>query len=321
MQNDLFKDIDTPHVEVRQAIQQGVTRGQRTKKIRKYKRFSKQLSLIGLVAASLLFISSLLFQPIYTVVADVPLIGDLYKKLHISIGENIASENLLTEINTEVIDNDVSMTITSAFYDGYFLGITFKATGKHLFYEQEQASGPETGYTFEMFNRKDETTWWSSTLTSLEKEGDGYVGAIIFRTGDEQPNISTLPITFTHIASVNGEWAFNVPIKTLPSKNMPLQQIAVSQDKAYAVQFTEATINATSLIVHYKILQQAGVENEYFQFKGKIKTKGGSAFLRSTDTNRVILEKNTATEKIILEPYFKINKKEIPLTPIEINVK
>lgn len=74
--------------------------------------------------------------------------------------------------------------MTSIFYDGQQVGLTFKATGESLADTIGEENAPESGYTYEMFDRTDETTWWCGTMGSLIKEGDGYTGAMIL----ENPN-------------------------------------------------------------------------------------------------------------------------------------
>ena len=48
------------------------------------------------------------------------------------IGQELAAKQLITELNEVVEDNGVKMRITSTFYDGQYIGLTFKATGENL---------------------------------------------------------------------------------------------------------------------------------------------------------------------------------------------
>lgn len=75
------------------------------------------------------------------------------------------------------------------------------------------------------------------------------------------------------------------------------------------------------MIVNFDIQKQVGLEGEHLLFRTKGKTQNGYTSLVSEDNNSIVLEKDVDTEKIILEPYFKIDKKEINLTPIEIDLK
>lgn len=320
MQNDLFDGIEVPKAEVAHAIQQGITKGKNVQNYRKNKSITKKLSIFSSVAAAAVFASGLVIAPIGNVLAQVPFIGDYYQKLQMPIGEEMASEQLIPEINDSVTNNGVTMTITSAFYDGHFLGITFKATGGNLTGQIGGDNGPESGYTFDLFTQGNDTDGFSGTMAPLVKEGYAYIGAIIFNN-DQVKNLTVLPITFTYITGVFGEWKFNIPVEALPSKTLTLQQTSMSKNQDYVVHFTDAIINKASVIVNFDIQKQAGIEGEHLLFRTKVKTQNGYASLRSEDDNSIVLEKGIDTEKITLEPYFKIDKKEINLTPIEIYLK
>ena len=320
MQNDLFDGIEVPKAEVAHAIQQGITKGKNVQNVRKNKSITKKLSIFGSVAAAAVLASGLVIAPIGNVLAQVPFIGDYYKKLQMPIGEEMASEQLITEFNESVTNNGVTMTITSAFYDGHFLGITFKASGENLTGQIGGDNAPESGYTFDLFTQGDDTDGFGGTMAPLVKEDDAYIGAIIFNN-DQVKDLTVLPITFTYITGVFGEWNFNVPIEVLPSKILTLQQTSTSNNQDYAVHFTDAVINKASVIVNFDIQKQVGIEGEQLLFRSKVKSKNGYASLRSESGNSIVLEKGIDTEKIILEPYFKIDKKEINLTPIEIDLK
>ena len=320
MRNDLFDGIEVPKAEVAHAIQQGITKGKNVQNVRKNKSITKKLSIFGSVAAAAVLASGLIIAPIGNVLAQVPFIGDYYQKLQMPIGEEMASEQLITEFNESVTNNGVTMTITSAFYDGHFLGITFKASGENLTGQIGGDNAPESGYTFDLFTQGDDTDGFGGTIAPLVKEGDAYIGAIIF-DNDQVKDLTVLPITFTYITGVFGEWKFNVPIEALPSETLALQQTSTSKDHDYAVHFTDAVINKASVIVNFDIQKQVGLEGEQLLFRSKVKSKNGYASLRSESGNSIVLEKGIDTEKIILEPYFKIDKKEINLTPIEIDLK
>lgn len=321
MRNDLFDEIEVPKVEVQSAIKQGIAKGKKVQRLRKNKTISIRISVFGSVAAAAVLTAGLFIAPIGNVLAHVPLIGDYYQKFQLSVGEELASEQLITEINESVTNNGVTMTVTSAFYDGHFLGLTFKATGEHLSDVIGGDKAPESGYTYDLFKQNDDTDGFGGTNARLVKEGDDYIGAIIFNNDREVSNLTTLPITFTYIAGVFGEWAFHVPIETLPSKTLSLQQVSTSKDHEYVVQFTDAIINKASVIVHFDIQKQAGLEGEHLLFRSKVKAKNGFADLKSHGENSVVFEKGIDTETIIIEPYFKIDQKEIDLTPIEIQLK
>lgn len=231
-----------------------------------------------------------------------------------SVGVDMANEHLIKEVNESVTNNGVTINITSTFSDGYFLGLTFKATGENLKQEIDGDVGPINGYNYDLFTVGDDTDGFSSTDSNLVKEEDSYIGAIILEDTDQAKNLTSLPITFTYMGGVLGEWKFNVPVETLPSKSKTLQQQSHSEDQDYVLQFTDAVVNKASIIVNFDILKEAGIEGENLFFNSNVG-------LINENTNHLVLRKQNDTEKIIIEPYYKINEKEIYLSPIEINLK
>lgn len=319
MQNDLFKGIEVPTTDVNHAIKQGITKGQHVKKTRQKAHLTKRFTMIGSSAAAAILAAGLVVTPIGNVLAQVPFVGDYYQMLNMSVGVEMASEQLVTEINESVTTNGVTVTVTSAFYDGHFLGITFKATGSELPENLPADVGPEAGYSFDLFKLQDDTDDLGGTLAALTKEGDAYVSAIILENHNLQ-DLKTLPITFTSMAGVRGEWKFNVPVEASPSKTLILNETAVSANGDYAVLFSDVVINKASVVVNFAIQEQVGIEGEGLLFRSKVKTENDYASISRTDTTLLVLKKGVETETIILEPYFKVNNKEINLTPIELNL-
>jgi len=319
MQNDLFEGIEVPKTDVAHAIKLGIRRGQNVKKSRQKTHLTKRLTMIGSTAAASVLAAGLIVAPIGNALAQLPFVGDYYQMLQLSVGEEMASEQLVMEINESFTTNGVTMTITSAFYDGYFLGLTFKATGSELPETLTTDVGPEVGFAYDLFKLQDDTDELGGTLASLTKEGDAYIGAIIFENQNLQ-DLNTLPITFTSMAGVTGEWKFNVPVESSPSKVLVLDEAATSANEDYAVLFTDVIVNKASVVVNFTIQEQLGIQGEELLFRSKVKTESGYASLSSQDATSLVLEKGVETETIILEPYFKADGEEINLTPIELDL-
>ena len=319
MQKDLYEGIEVPKTDVSHAIKRGIRKGQNVKKSRQKTHLTKRFTMIGSTAAAAILAAGLVVAPIGNVLAQVPVVGDYYQMLHMPVGVEMASEQLVTEINESVTTKGVTMTVTSAFYDGHFLGLTFKATGEDLAENLTSDSGPEVGYSFDLFKLQDDTDELGGTLAPLTKEGDAYVGAIIFENQNLQ-DLKTLPITFTSMAGVTGEWKFDVPVEVSPSKTVTLNETTASANGDYAVLFSEVVVNKASVVVNFIIQEQIGIEGEELLFRSKVKTENGYASLSTQDATSLVLEKGVDTEAIILEPYFKADGKEINLTPIELDL-
>lgn len=320
MQNDLFDGIEVPKTDVVHAIKSGIRKGKNVKRSRQRTQLTKKFAMIGSTAAASILAAGLVFAPIGNVLAQVPYVGEYYQLLHMPVGVEMASEQLVTEINESVTANGVTMTVTSAFYDGHFLGMTFKATGDNLTEYMATDEGPEAGYSYDLFKHGDDTDEMGATMSSLTKEGNAYVGAVIFQNSDLK-DLKNLAITFTWMAGVTGEWKFDVPVESTPSTQVTLNQLATSVNDDYTVEFSDVVVNKVSVIVNYSIQKQAGIEGEELFFRTKVKNEDGYASLSSQDDTSLVLEKGVDTQLIILEPYFKVDGKEINLSPVELELK
>ena len=176
MHKDLH-DIEVPMDEIFQAIQLGIEKAQQLEVRAKRTKMTKRITYFTSTAAALFLASGFVFTPVTNVLAQVPLLGGIYEKYQMSIGEQLAHEQLLTEMSLVANDKDIQVEITSIFYDTAYVGITFNATGAVT----DTIGGdkaPEAGYTYEMFDGKDTSTW-GAALGKLTKTEDGYTGALI----------------------------------------------------------------------------------------------------------------------------------------------
>ena len=326
MQKNLFdcitEDIEVPKEKMMGAINKGLERGEKFRKNKKRSRsVLKRTSFFTSAAAVLLLTSGFIFSPVTNVLAQIPLIGGIYEKYHMEIGQELASKQLITEINETAKDKGVEMVITSIFYDGSYVGLTFKATGENLADSIGGDSSPESGFTYEMFDGKDTSTW-PGTKGSLTKEDDGYVGVLILSNPNPTPESSlTLPITFTHIAGVRGEWAFNLAVERIPSKQYNLQQTVTSKDGKYQIEFESIDVGKTNAILSYTILNTAKIEGEVFHLD--IYDSNGLKLLNnSLSHSKGIFEihSENTTEFLTVEPSFRIGEEEIQIDSLMINL-
>lgn len=325
MQKNLFdsstNDIELPKDEMMLAIDRGIERGEKFRKTNKLTSVLKRTSFFTSTAAALLLTSGFIFSPVTNVLAQVPLIGGIYEKYHWQMGQELASEQLITEINETAQNNGVEMVITSIFYDGSYVGLTFNATGETLSDSIGGENSPESGYEYEMFDGKDTSTW-EGTMGSLTKEGDGYVGALILNNPNSIAESSlTLPITFTHIAGVRGEWAFNLAVEKLPSKQYAIEQTVASEDGKYQIELQSINVGQTNAILSYNLLSTAGVEGEVFHLK--IYDSIGEELLQNNlSHSKAIFDmiSGNANDFITVETSFKIGDKEIELEALKINL-
>lgn len=318
MHKDLH-DIEVPKEEVFQAIRLGIEQAQQVEKKTKRKKMTKHMTYFTSAAAAMLLASGFIFTPISNVLAQVPLIGGIYEKYQMSIGEQLAEEQLLTETSLIANNQDVQVEITSIFYDAAYVGITFKATGavKNTIGGNQ---GPEAGFTYEMFDGKDVSTWGGS-LGTLTKTEDGYTGALILDVpSDFTEDVISLPITFTHMAGIQGEWSFDLAAEKLPSKQKLINQQVVSQNKELNITFDDIQIGQTNATIAYSVNFAQAFEGQTYTFKAYSMDGKKISFNHISDRTLLLeLPRDTTSIKVI--PVLKISRAETEqLKPVIIDL-
>lgn len=244
-------EIEFPMDDVFVAINNGMEKG-RKEKLSNKKSKLKMIGTISSVAASAFFASGLIFAPITNVFASVPVIGSIYEKFSLQIGHELLESNLITELNQEATSNGVDITLTSAYYDGNVIGITFKAEGKKVSLDSIGDKGPETGYSFHLFDG-DEQKQWSGSMTVLEETTDGYVGAMEFYSSDaDLPTNFTLPLTFTSITGIKGVWKFDVGVEQIPLETIQSQAESILKEEGYSLQMDSVVKGKATTLLKYK---------------------------------------------------------------------
>ncbi|MEH7385293.1 DUF4179 domain-containing protein [Bacillus sp. JJ1521] len=322
MEKELFNDMEIPTQELHLAIEKGIERGDKFRQKRKYVQPLKRTSLFTTGAAAVLLASGFIFSPINQVLAQVPIIGGIYENYQMQIGQDLAADQLITEIYETVENNGAKMSITSIFYDGSFVGLTFNASGDNLSDTFGGDTGPESGYTYEMFDGKD-TSNWGASMGTITRQGNDYVGAMILENPNEKnPDELTLPITFTHMAGVQGEWSFNLSVKKLPSREIELNQTLFSSNKEYSLKFKDINIGKTNAILTYEELQTAGVEGENLHFT-IVDDQGEKISLNTVSNSKMIFEIDSKNPPMFIQvkPSYKIGKEEISLGTLKVDLK
>lgn len=202
-------EVDVPKEEVLQSIKLGISRAEEEHHPNKRKPRLKAW-IMSTVAAVILMSSSLIVPSFSKVLADAPIIGGLYANFNDMVGRSLEKQNLVKELNQTYTSNGVDIALTSAYYDGYLIGITFDVKGNL----QEK-----DGYyyaLYEIFNGDplaDET----KELTTLTKTKDGYTGHIrIVYPYKDLPKNDTIPVSFEEIGTKKGNWQFEVPVHQNP---------------------------------------------------------------------------------------------------------
>ncbi|TMU85099.1 DUF4179 domain-containing protein [Bacillus sp. BHET2] len=244
-----MESIEVPKEEVFEAISIGIKKG-RKQKVRT--KMVKVSAAITTAVASMVFISGFLFTPVNNALAKLPVLGGIYEKVGSHVGKELYSSQRVTEVNQAATSNDVAVTITSTYYDGNIIGVTFQAKGDNLSIEHmDEGNRPVSGYSYHLFDGKDQNQWGSGS-SGLQKDGDEFVGSIEFyRDGQELPENFTLPLTFTHMADVNGNWSFDVPVKRIPSETIQTTARTETPDGEFELQMTSVTKGKATTTLEY----------------------------------------------------------------------
>ncbi|MGD6793186.1 DUF4179 domain-containing protein [Metabacillus indicus] len=258
--------IAVPEDDIMAAVSRGIYEGKKQKK----KKIFASAGVLSGSAAAIILGTGFFFAPVNGVLASVPLIGSLYEPFSsFTIGKELASAGLVKELNEKAESGGISMTLTSAYYEGNVVGITFKAEGENLPEQwKEGPNDPASGYSMSLFDGK-ESSQWQGSHSMVETE-DGYIGTAEYYLDEKKlPSDFTLPVTFTSIAGEKGNWRFDVPLKRIEPEVLAVNGVSKSGSESVTIQ-TVAKGKATTVIEYKTVLS-----NEYDHLSFKIKDAGG----------------------------------------------
>lgn len=244
--NEKVSNIELPEKELLLAIEKGIEKGRNRKK---FKRNTKWIASLSTIAASLVLASGFIFTPVGQVMANVPIIGSIYESVQAEMGMQLETKNLITELNETASDNGVNVTITSAYYDGIYIGFTFKVDGLDLSeedLEKMQHEGDyDVGYDFYLYEIDGVKDRWGGGDYYLQKVDNYYIGAAEVEYPEKDlPKNYTLPITFERVGNIEGKWQFKVPVTQLPLKKYEIVN-NTTKDQNYSFTLESLTIGET----------------------------------------------------------------------------
>ena len=235
LQND-YNQIPVPQAALQERIRQGMEQGKRDQQIKRPKRLRRLVVSTGL-AASLLITSTFVVPSFATAMAKVPLLGQMYRPFleQENTGTAISQKQLATKIDQVASDNGIDIQVIDAYYDGATIGMNLTATGVPDV-KAEARSG-----LYELFKGDKRFAGTETKEVVQFKQVNGiWQGRIEYTLGETKlQDTLQIPIVLTDVFGVNGNWAFNVPIKRLPVKEQvygttvknPTYQTEVTLDK------------------------------------------------------------------------------------------
>ncbi|MFE7062952.1 DUF4179 domain-containing protein [Sutcliffiella sp. NPDC057660] len=328
-----INEVKVPKEDVLQAIKFGVNRAVHEAQPNKKKPIKKAM-LSACVAAGLLLSSSLIIPSFSKVMAAAPVIGGWYAGFNDVVGRSLEEQNLVTGLNQSFSSNGIDVTLTSAYYDGYMIGITFDVKG-----ELEEHKGYYYAL-YEIFNgdpHADET----KELTTLEKTADGYSGHIrIVYPYKDLPKSDTIPVTFEEIGKNKGNWQFDVPVQQTPVEehifenkesvnlegDVQFYVDSVLYGKAstaiiYSVSYPEGELDSSSFVMLNVQSADQSIEIDGFKSDGQIdKITDGN---RTTVVRKIVFSQVLKNQTLIVSPSYNeasSNEAASPVQPLEIEL-
>ena len=314
--------IEVPREDVVNAIKAGVRKGNKIK--------VKQNSLFKVAAvtaaAAVLFISSgFLFPSMASVMAEIPFLAKLYE--HDKVAENLASQQLITELNEKAAFDGIDVTVTDAYYDGAMIGVTFNVKG------EVKGDEDEIYAFYEIFDRDPNIEETMELVKLLPVEG-GYKGHVqLSFPRAELPSESTLPFNIIGIGEITenwknekGKWNFDVPISQLPFETIALgQSTELGQHK---IAFEKLIKGTSSTAIEYTLSYPEGSQRVRFDLSdgngeqliggtsdAKLEKKSGSGMV--TEKRRITIPMVPASGFIEVRPILESGKE---LQPIRIDL-
>lgn len=321
--NEQIEKIEVPRDDVFSAIHKGIALGRKEKKKKKWLSGLRKTSFITSSAASILLVSGLIFSPVNQVLANVPIIGGLYDNFNSGMGKGLTASRLVTELNEKATSNGIDVTLTSAFYDGYAIGFTFKANGEDISVSSNQDLGPEAGYSYHLFDGIDNEQW-AGTTEGLKKKDNSYIGAFSLEYPEKElPKELTVPLVFTHIGGKDGEWKFNVQVQQIPVNKIESNIITSSNDGAYSFKMESLIRGEATTVINYHTTIPEYESKDLFDIK--VVDDQGNELSRSRVSSQIA----TFSEKVdkeakylMIYPEFSNSQgTRVSLEPIKINLE
>jgi hypothetical protein len=303
MFHESVDQIELPGDDVLKAIQTGVRKGQQLKVKQK-----SRLKVIGVsvAAAAVLFMSSGFILPsVGNVMAEIPFLAKLYE--HDKVAGNLASQQLITELNEKASFEGIDVRVTDAYYDGAMVGVTFDVKG------EVKGAKDEIYAFYEIFDRDPNIEETMELVKLLPAEG-GYKGHIqLSYPRAVLPAETTLPFNIIGIGETNdswrdeqGKWNFDVPIKQLPFETFALGQ--ASELGNHKVSFEKLIIGKSSTAIEYTLSYPEGGQRimlGLFDDKGKQIIGGTSdAKLERNIVDGTVTEKRRVTIPMVPDSDF-----------------
>lgn len=286
----VYEKIEVPKDDVLDAIRAGKERTNQG--VAKNKKSTRKI-LWPIVAAATIFISSSFISPSLShVMAEMPLLGNVYTAFNDAVGRNLQTQDLITELNEASSYKGVDVSITSTYYDGAVIGVTFSVKGNLRTEEDGRVQG-----FYEIFDGKGGISD-SKELIYMEPSENGYTGHIqLSYPKTELPSETTFPFEFKRIGGKEGSWRFDVPINRLPYETVNVDKGTKEENAEINVHFDSIIAGKASTAINYTAIFP--IEGKHNQVRLEAYDDQGKEIHISTDG--IDLETSTKNDRIIVK--------------------
>ncbi|WP_430788336.1 DUF4179 domain-containing protein [Virgibacillus flavescens] len=242
---DKYDEIEVPQEDVKKAIRSGMQKASERSGLR-IKTARPKNFIISAAASLTLMATSFLVPSVSHVMAEVPLVGQLYTNFNDAVGRNLEEQELITELDQSSSYKGIDVTITSAYYDGAMVGVTFDISGD----VNTDQNGKISAF-YQIFDGKEGISD-SKEIVHLEPTDTGYTGHVqLSYPKTDLPDAATFPLEFLRIGEEEGAWKFDVPIKQLPFDMITLDKVRSDAKAEVNVQFDSIIAGKASTAINY----------------------------------------------------------------------
>ncbi|MBM6616877.1 DUF4179 domain-containing protein [Bacillus suaedaesalsae] len=309
------KKLNVPKDEVLAAINLGIEKGEKAKS----KPSSRRVPFIISAAATVMIVSSLLVPSISHVLAEAPIVGGMYEKFNDVVGRSLESQQLITQLDEKATSRGIDVSITSSYFDGAVVGVTFEVEGK----VKKDRDGNVIGF-YEIFNG-DSRISETRELVYLKESKDGWSGQIqISYPYSDLPANTTLPLTFMSFGEKEGTWRFDVPIKQLPYEEVALDVEREIPDLDLKLKLHTLIKGNSSAAIDYSVYLPEKFDDIRFEVSDQDRTSN-QIYNRQSGLNkgRLTILQDVSGEYLEVVPQFTLHEVDQfitlnQLTPVKI---
>ncbi|MGP4042484.1 DUF4179 domain-containing protein [Gracilibacillus sp. D59] len=287
---EVYEKIEVPKDGVLDAIKAGKERA--GYEVAKNKKSARKIVWSTVAAATIIVSSSFISPSISHVMAQAPLLGNVYTAFNDAVGRSLQSQELITELNQTSSYKGIDVSITNAYYDGVVVGVTFSVKGNVSTEEDGRVQG-----FYEIFDGEAGISD-SKELVYMEPSDNSYVGHIqLSYPKTELPSETSFPLEFKRIGGKEGSWRFDVPINQLPYETVNVDIGSIEKDADVNVHFDSIIEGKASTAINYTATFPT--EGKHDQVRLEAYDDQGEEINISTDG--IDLETLTENDRIIVK--------------------